>query len=80
MPTLTVETKKPKELGTISKAVVTVLMTNGQVVYGLAVLILPSYASELQASSFSLGVIFSSYAFAILVSSSLFAKLSVNFT
>lgn len=52
---------------------VTFTMVNGQIVYGLAVLILPNYASELKATPFSIGVIFGAYAAAILMTSGLFA-------
>lgn len=54
-------------------------MINGQLVYGLAVLILPSYAAELEASPLWIGLIFGSYALAILIASPIFAKLSEKY-
>jgi hypothetical protein len=58
---------------------VTLTMINGQIVYGLAVLILPTYATELKASPLAIGCIFSSYAAAILLTSSVFARLSERY-
>ena len=53
------------------------VMMNGQLIYGLAILIIPSYAVSIQVSNFSIGMIFSGYAFSVLIASPFFALLSV---
>ncbi|CAG9333215.1 unnamed protein product [Blepharisma stoltei] len=63
----------------LPKLLIIWLMVNGQLLYGLAVLILPSYASELDASPTWIGLIFGAYAASILFSSPIFAKLSEIF-
>lgn len=70
---------EPPKISRIPMFLVTLTMVNGQIVYGLAVLILPNYATELKATPLAIGCIFSSYAAAILCTSSFFATLSERY-
>jgi len=61
-----------------AKWVVTAILLNSQVVYGLGVLTLPAYALTLHASAVAIGVIFGAYSLAILVFSPMFGRLSFS--
>ena len=61
-----------------AKWVVTAILLNSQVVYGLGVLTLPAYALTLHASAVAIGVIFGAYSLAILVFSPMFGRLSYS--
>ena len=64
------------QAGARVKWVVTGVLLNSQVVYGLGVLTLPSYAITLHASVVSVGVMFGAYSLAVLVFSPVFSRLS----
>ena len=68
----------PVATSSVTKWVVTAVLLNSQMTYGLGVLTLPAYALTLHATTLSIGLIFGAYSLAIVIFSPLFSRLSIT--